>query len=84
MTIHYLDFEVRGNGIFPADMLRYDACWPTSNIDIAKVVMQYEDGDIRTPRTVKLRTVCQTPGEVKKRFGITPARWESFGWRVQP
>lgn len=30
-------FKVRGSGSFPMDMLRYDACYPLSSEDAAKL-----------------------------------------------
>jgi hypothetical protein len=66
-------FVVKGRGVFPADMLRHDHCWPV-------------DGDINrvTDPTVKLGdrkdvtvTLC-----AQARRCITPARWASFGWVV--
>lgn len=66
-------FTVAGRGVFPADMLRHDHCWPV-------------DGDLNrvTDPTVRLGerkdvtvTLCAQSGR-----RITPARWQSFGWVV--
>lgn len=62
------EYEVRGRGNFPWDMLRYDRVYP-----LTSPVPNYRDGeDIwRGVRTILMR------GE-----GCTPARWASFGWTV--
>lgn len=66
-------FTVKGHGIFPADQLRHDRCWPV-------------DGDLNrvTDPTVRLGeeknvtvTLC-----AQSRRHITPQRWASFGWTV--
>ena len=65
-------FTVQGSGEFPFDMLRFDRCFPTS--PAASLAMGYfPDGRGRTMREVELCT---------DECSITPARWESFGWRV--
>jgi hypothetical protein len=68
-------FTVTGTGRFPADMLRYDRCYPVDGESATNIGMPTEDvRAARTRRSVKLETV--KPG------GPTPGRWESFGWRV--
>lgn len=61
-----VDFEVRGSGQFPIDMLRYDECWPAN--DMAVVAM--DEGTYR--RTVRLRTW--------RWLNVHPSRWDSFNW----
>lgn len=63
------DFQVRGSGEFPLDMLRYDACWPATEMDSA-TASDHE----RDRRRVNLRTASPN--------SPTPERWESFGWKV--
>jgi hypothetical protein len=63
-------FTVVGTGHFPNDMLRYDACWPSSSGD-AVTMGTKEYGQLRT---VRLRTERSGSPTVK--------RWESFGWNV--
>ena len=66
-------FTVAGRGIFPADMLRHDHCWPV-------------DGDMNrvTDPTVRLGQDKDTMVVLcaQSRRRITPARWASFGWTV--
>lgn len=64
-------FSVRGIGRFPIDMLRYDACYPASGQDSAKI------NDIRERRVIELVAVHHS-----KAFEPTAARWNSFCWWV--
>lgn len=63
----YREFTVKGNGMFPIDMLRYDNCWPATSEDAAKLAG-------RGPREVTLGT--------RNRTAPTVGRWPSFMWRV--
>ncbi|MGA5726570.1 hypothetical protein ACPCHQ_21800 [Ralstonia thomasii] len=68
-------FEVIGSGAFPADMLRYDECWPARAEDAAAVVLETENLSARqSRRRVRL---CS-----HKSFAPAIVRWESFGWQV--
>lgn len=64
-------FIVKGRGVFPADQLRHDRCWPV-------------DGDINAVTNCLL--ALGSPYEVvlcaQSRRAITPARWASFGWTI--
>jgi hypothetical protein len=62
-------FVVTGTSTFPADMLRYDACWPCDSETVDIIMDAPVKGTIR--RAVLMGT---TPP--------TDARWASFGWRV--
>jgi hypothetical protein len=59
------DYYVTGKGTFPFDMLRYDACWPASADDAAKLYPNAEN-----PRSILMRSYKQPEIE----------RWSSFGW----
>ena len=67
-------FTVSGDGRFPFDMLRHDACFPASGTDAANLpepnaaLLQSEGRDVEL--------ISHT------RFRPTSARWESFGWVV--
>lgn len=74
----YFDFEVRGSGRFPFDMLRYDSAWPRTSEDAEEIGLAWENDGYFEARTVKLRTTIMARGQDP----ITPARWRSFGWRV--
>lgn len=73
-TSYVQEFYVRGNGVFPFDMLRYDQCWPAGSDDAYKVGMTRDDPDYFKLRTIKL--VRYAPVNV----GPTSARWSSFMW----
>lgn len=66
-------FAVRGSSDFPFDMLRYDACWPSSSADALEIA-QTAYSEPKGLRTVVL--ACK-PGGVPV---PTRARWHSFGW----
>jgi len=66
-------FTVLGRGVFPLDMLRYDACYPKSEKDT--VTMQ-SDG----LREVMLHKTLNW-GHPKV-WSPTVGRWNSFGWAV--
>jgi len=61
-------FAVEGAGQFPYDMLRYDACWPSSQEDVANMCQHHEKRMVRMSGTAK----------------PTVARWYSFLWQVIP
>ena len=73
-------FRVRGNGHFPADMLRYDSCWPVGSEDVNGIFARYEElcDDWTKDRTVDLLTAHGAKGSPH----ITRERWTSFGWAV--
>lgn len=60
-------YTVRGEGVFPVDMLRHDSCWPARQDDVAPVITAQRD-----ERSVTV-TGIQPP---------TEGRWRSFGWVV--
>lgn len=77
MTVKAKTFVVEGTYPFPADMLRYDQCWPATSDDavqLAEAMTHRRVSDPNRKRTVKLFTnAANRP---------TTGRWESFGWRV--
>jgi hypothetical protein len=66
---YYHRFMVKGDGYFPYDMLRYDACWPSTSDDVINL-------GLGEKRKVTLTTIGN------KDRKPTFARWESFGWKV--
>lgn len=64
-------FTVEGSGAFPWDMLRYDSCWPMSEGQDSPALT----GDWGAERR---RVVLRTNAHMSP----TPARWDSFNWRV--
>ena len=68
-------FTVEGSGQFPYDMLRYDMCWPKSEIyDVPGLMISTPGGLVLGRRRVVLET--DNP------HAPTRERWESFLWRV--
>lgn len=65
---------VKGRGMFPFDMLRYDACYPNSQEDSSE--MAYYPGDNGYRVVVLAR-------KDSKISDWTPGRWASFGWSVE-
>jgi hypothetical protein len=65
-------FSVIGKGPFPADMLRYDGCYPANSDSASNIVFP------GVQRTVDL--VCEHP---HKGWLPTFERWRSFGWVVK-
>lgn len=69
-------FTVEGCGPFPADMLRYDCCYPENGDGAAAIALVTTGLRARdSRRTVKLLT--------HRNAGPCIGRWESFGWSVQ-
>ena len=66
------EFEVRGSGYFPMDMLRYDGCYPATTDD----VLRMSDNE-KGWRTVRLFMPVSSKDIVP-----TVGRWRSFGWQV--
>lgn len=60
------DYYVTGRGDFPFDMLRYDACWPATGDDAAKLAPR----NLQTHRSILMRSYKEP--EI--------GRWSSFGW----
>ena len=65
------EYYVTGSGIFPFDMLRYDAAWPRTSEDAARISAGIY-GDRADRRSILLRSY----------HAPTPDRWFSFGWSV--
>lgn len=64
--------RVRGRGLFPIDMLRYDRGFPYSEIDSAKINDTFTN--VGETREVELY--------VTSNGAPTAPRWASFGWVV--
>ena len=64
-------FNVRGQGQFPTDMLRYDRCVPNSQTSVA---------DMESTCTREVSLIMYTNTEQLE--SPTVARWNSFGWEV--
>ena len=64
-------FKVKGNGTFPFDMLRYDACHP---------VNEDEARSLAATNTREVELVSRRP--IGSQQDPTYGRWNSFGWWV--
>jgi hypothetical protein len=76
MTTKIYEFEVRGMGPFPLDMLRYDGCWPASPDAVMAIEHSLDERDpnFRTSvKLIRLRSWKPMP---------TIDRWRSFQWGV--
>ncbi len=71
-------FKVTGNFIFPLDMLRYDACYPHTQVDVENIITEYTPDNKGKHFTVELCRMHQDKG-----WKPTVGRWESFGYRVE-
>jgi hypothetical protein len=67
-------FTVEGSGVFPFDMLRYDACWPRSEATDSLALQAGLYGEGAPKRQVTLLTDSVSSPTIR--------RWESFTWRV--
>lgn len=68
-------FTVRGSGRFPIDMLRYDTCWPATQVDVRKVESNVSHASFSRDVLEVVLVGTSKP---------THRRWESFGWEVLP
>ena len=69
----HLTVIVSGFGPFPVDMLRYDACWPSSGRDAAALADTFSQKGAWSINVTRANTAPFTNG-----------RWESFGVAVSP
>lgn len=65
-------FTVAGAGVFPADMLRVDQCWPAAPADAARLADRAGVG--AETRVVTLETAAK--------YAPNRQRWSASGWRV--
>jgi hypothetical protein len=61
-------FTVEGKGLFPTDMLRYDACYPTHNTSVKNI----DYVSLKENRRVTLASANPPTND----------RWQSFMWPV--
>ena len=66
-------------GAFPLDMLRYDSCYPSSSVDVNRMIADREIADGRAVNS-SITLVHREHGG--KKWRPTEGRWRSFGWRV--
>ncbi len=76
-----ITYTVEGSGHFPIDMLRYDSCFPASEPD-AHMIERINNPTKRSDLALH-RVDVSTLRDHRTHATIhTPARWESFGWKV--
>lgn len=63
-------FEVTGEGNFPLDMLRYDTCYPSTQMDVSLMGL------------TSLRVLFLSRRVQNRNDQPTIERWKSFGWTV--
>ena len=73
MRTTIITFTVDGTGQFPADMLRWDRCYPVDTTSAMGIVTTDRLRDV----PVRLATVREDTD-----LHITELRWQSFGWTV--
>lgn len=66
------EYFVTGHGIFPFDMMRYDACWPARGEDAARLEWERMGERGRKLRSIKMYSYKEP----------TIDRWSSFLWSV--
>ena len=71
-------FTVRGYSAFPLDMLRYDACYPDRQEDVAELHATLDVHELHGRLHAKQPFVVQ----LKSNHPPEPARWASFSWKV--
>lgn len=80
-------FTVKGTGIFPIDMLRYDSCMPRSQEDVSRIEQREFNIDSKQdptkPDEVSLRGYYRVES-FRYHAGEFPTRlrWRSQGWPV--
>lgn len=70
---------------FPLDMLRYDACYPATSIDVEQInssLYHAHTGLVADEKQGPIRVALTRTGSTKRAAAPTPARWASFGWQV--
>jgi len=71
--VRFHRYTVVGKNVFPTDMLRYDAAWPTDHTNVKIAPFRYDSDEAFGTRSVNLMSVNRP----------TVERWNSFGWRVE-
>jgi hypothetical protein len=67
---------------FPIDMLRYDSCYPASNMDSVSRIVDTMDYNI-SAKDFEIKSITLIHlSHGNKNWTPTNARWESFGYKV--
>jgi hypothetical protein len=70
-------FAVKGRGVFPFDMLRYDRCFPASERDSRLIEDTTHPRRALDPAETTVTLAMADPKRLP-----TEARWASFRWTV--
>ena len=81
--MNVFSFQVTGQLDFPVDMLRHDACFPYSQVDVANItIKQFPYASKEEARATPTITLIHRDSVA--RWMPTEDRWASFGWPVLP
>lgn len=88
MDKYITEFDVIGTGRFPVDMLRYDRCMPADHGNVEVMMLTADPNERYREKGDDLERVIfrvrLATTHSKKKPDITFARWQSFGWSVDP
>lgn len=80
MSNYFVVAKVTGTSHFPTDMLRYDTCFPASQIAVLN--MSYLPN--KPERTVEVaKIMLGNKPDKDTGGGFSPGRWQSFGWSLK-
>lgn len=84
MKIWRHTFTVQGSraSIFPIDMLRYDACFPTDEGECYEIARSQHAGWSPEEAKREVFAVTLVHYDSSSRWEPTAGRWQSFGWKV--
>lgn len=80
----------RMSGGFPLDMLRYDHCYPADQESVEAIAdsldpaVRHEERKQQADKSKPLFRVRLSAVVTRKTWGPTEARWQSFGWQIEP
>lgn len=68
---------------FPADMLRYDKCYPDSEQDSLKIQSTWDTLSMAHTKADEMQQITVAKVTQNSLTAFTPARWESFCCRIR-
>jgi hypothetical protein len=82
--VEAVSFEVVGTRVsFPLDMLRYDACFPSTQSDVSTIDSTFDPAIRIEARAANKEFKVLLEHRGFKGWFPSSSRWESFGWRVK-
>ena len=76
--MHKCEFKVKGQSLFPLDMLRYDRCYPRTQEDVAAISERVHPAQGNEEVEIELVSISKSKEWVKP----SEDRWLSFQWPV--